>query len=290
MAAGPAVASTANQGPKTGVITQPALARAGSLPATLTFLALTFGWTWSLWGAGAYLQPDFPGLSKAGFLTAGFGPSLAAVCAVLTFSGGSGIRDWLRRCLAWRLRPRWYAAGFLAVPVAMLAALAIHGALGGLPPELVAARPIGPAIAQFALVLIIGGPVGEEFGWRGYALPALTTRFGWRRASLIVGAVWGLWHVPLFFIPGTGQAQMPMGLFLASTFALSIMFARLAMNTAFSVLPALLLHWSINAWSLVIPIIPNGGSVLPYAVLMGMLFVAAAAALLKPGPKLPAPC
>jgi ABC-type dipeptide/oligopeptide/nickel transport system ATPase component len=103
--------------------------------------------------------------------------------------------------------------------------------------------------------------------------------------SLIVGALWGLWHVPLFFIPGTGQSQMPMALFLASSFALSIVFARLSINTAFSVLPALLLHWSINAWSLVIPMVPNGGSVRPYVLVMGILFAFAAVAFLLPGPK-----
>jgi len=223
--------------------------------AMLTFAALTFGWTWSLWGISAALKFQTPELGKALFLAAGFGPSLAAIVIVLMVGGTLGLRDWLRRCLAWRFWPVWYAVTFFAAPAAMLAALGIHGALG------------------------------EEFGWRGYALPALTTRYGWRRSSLIVGALWGLWHVPLFYIPGTGQSQMPMALFLASSFALSILFARLSINTAFSVLPALLLHWSLNAWSLVIPMIPNGGSVRPYVLVMGILFAFAVIAFLLPGPK-----
>lgn len=144
--------------------------------------------------------------------------------------------------------------------------------------------PVSAVLVQFALVLIIGGPLGEELGWRGFLLPGLAARHGWRRSSLIVGAIWGLWHLPLFYMAGTGQSQMPMPLFMASAVALSIVFARLSVNTGFSVLPALLLHWSINAWSLVIPMVPNGGSVRPYILVMGILFVFAAIAALMPGP------
>ena len=259
--------------------------RARSMRAMLTFAALTFGWTWSLWGISTAIKSQAPELGKALFLAAGFGPSLAAIVIVLLVGGTLGLRDWLRRCLTWRFWPGWYAVTFFAAPAAMLAALGIHGALGGSLPAFPTGGPIGHVIATFGLVLMIGGPLGEEFGWRGYALPALTTRYGWRRSSLIVGALWGLWHVPLFYIPGTGQSQMPMALFLASSFALSILFARLSINTAFSVLPALLLHWSLNAWSLVIPMIPNGGSVRPYVLVMGILFAFAVIAFLLPGPK-----
>ncbi len=286
MAAGPAIASVASQQSAAG---QASLAGAGSTWATLTFVALTFGWTWSLWGISDLVRQDLPGLSKACVLAAGFGPSLAALFVVLTFAGVSGTIWWWHRCMAWRLRLRWYGVAFLAAPVAMLAALAIDGALGGSLPAPTGVRPFGAAVAQFALVLIIGGPAGEEFGWRGYALPVLTARLGWRWSSLIVGALWGVWHVPLFFMAGTGQSQMPMMLFLSSALALSIIFARLAMNTGFSVIPAILVHWSINSWSLVIPVIPTGGNIRPFALLMGLLFAAAAAAFLKPGPKLPAP-
>jgi len=256
----------------------------------VTFIALTFGWTWSLWGISASLKSQAPDLSKALFLAAGFGPSLAAIAVVLTLGSTQGLRGWLRRCLLWRFRLGWYGVAFLAAPVAMLVALAIHCMMGGSLPTTPTVGFIGHIIVAFGSVLIIGGPLGEEFGWRGYLLPAMTARLGWRRSSLVIGTLWGLWHVPLFYIAGTGQSQMPMPLFLASTFALSIVFARLGVNTAFSVLPALLLHWSINAWSLVIPMIPNGGSVRPYVLVMSILFVIAATTFLKPGPKLPASC
>jgi uncharacterized protein len=279
----PAIAPAAAHAPHTAG--QVLSARSLSTPAIFSFFAVTFGWTWGLWAISSFIQSQAPALGKALFLAAGFGPSFAAIIVLLMFGGVLGLRDWLRRCLAWRFRPGWYAVAFFAAPVAMVVALGIHGALGGNLPAIQTGGPLGHVIATFGLVLIIGGPLGEEFGWRGYALPTLTARFGWRRSSLIVGALWGLWHVPLFYIPGTGQSQMPIALFLASSFALSIVFARLSINTAFSVVPALLLHWSINAWSLVIPMIPNGSSVRPYVLVMGILFVVAATAFLLPGPK-----
>lgn len=153
------------------------------------------------------MKPQAPELSKAVFIAAGFGPSLAAVSVVLMFGRDSGLHDWLRRCLTWRFAFGWYAAAFFAAPLAMLEALGIHGAFGGNIPEFSTTGPAFRIIAQFSLVLIIGGPLGEEFGWRGFLLPGFTAATGWRRASLIVGALWSLWHLPLFYIAGTGQSQ-----------------------------------------------------------------------------------
>ena len=80
------------------------------------------------------------------------------------------------------------------------------------------------------------------------------------------------------------QANMPIALFMASTVALSVVFARLSVNTLFSVLPAIVLHWSINAWSWAIPVTPQGGVTKPYYLVMGILFITATIVFLKPGP------
>lgn len=253
--------------------------------AFLTFLAVAFGWTWGLWGLITLLQPHTPALATTLFLLSGIGPSLAAVIVIAAFDGRAALRQWLHRCLRWRFAFGWYAIAFCGPPLVMLAALALHAVLGGVTPPSPAAGHIGPTLAQFALVLVIGGPLGEEFGWRGYALAVLTPRLGWRSASLVLGAIWALWHVPLFFMPGMAQAQMPMALFMASSVALSVIFARLAVNTAFSVLPAIVLHWSVNAWSWVIPVTPQGAGIQPYVLVMGLLVLVAITLFLKPGPR-----
>lgn len=167
----------------------------------------------------------------------------------------------------------------------MIVALGVDAILGGALPSSPSAGHVGLAVAQFMPILAINGPLGEEFGWRGYALYPLAAWIGWRWAGLIVGAVWGLWHLPLFFIPGTAQAQMPIVLFMASTLALSVLMARMAVNSAFSVLPALTFHWALNAWPVFIPIIPGEGSVRPYVLVMGILFVVASIVLAIPGPR-----
>ena len=252
--------------------------------ALWAFLALTFATTWSLWAAAAACALHAPQVSTALFLLAGFCPSLASLLTVWRFKGRAELRLWLRRCLTWRLNFIWYGVAFFGPLLAILVAIGLDLALGGTLQPSPAAGHFSGSLLQFGLVLVIGGPWGEEFGWRGLALPALIQRLGWRWASMTIGAIWGLWHLPLFYIPGTAQVQMPMALFMASAVALSVVFARLSVNTGYSVLPSLLLHWAINAWPIFAPIIPTDGSVRPYVLVMGLLGLAALGLILKPGP------
>ena len=256
-----------------------------SNPAALwAFFALAFGWSGGFLWLSTLIEPQSHWLRTALLMLTGFGPTLAAVCVVWLFEGRAALKLWLRRCLSNHLHPVWYAAAFLGPPLAMLAALGLHAALGGTVGAFTANGHLGLALVQFGLTFFVGGPLGEEFGWRGYALPQLARRWGWRWASLAVGAIWALWHLPLFFIPGMAQAQMPMALFMASSVALSVLMSRLSVIAGFSILPAMVLHWSINTWSAIIPVIPNGGSVRPYALVMSILFVTALIVFLKPGP------
>ena len=253
-------------------------------PALLTFVVLAFGWTWGLLWVGATFPLQPPWMGTAVLIASAFGPSLAGVTTVALFEGLAGLKLWLKRCLFWRVGWGWYAIAAFVPLGMMVLALALYAAIGG-------ALPLSPAsghwwlsVLIFGQILLLGGPLGEEFGWRGYALPLLTPRIGWRWASLIVGGVWALWHLPLFFIPGMAQANMPMALFMASSVALSVIFARLSVNTRFSVLPAIVLHWSVNAGSWAIPVTPQGDVMQPYYLVMGLLFAVAAIVFFKPGP------
>jgi uncharacterized protein len=168
----------------------------------------------------------------------------------------------------------------------MALALVLNAGLGGVVP----ASSVTGVLATVLIVLqitILGGPLGEEFGWRGYALPVMSHRLGWRAASIVLGAVWGLWHLPLFWMPGMAQADLPMGLFMAGSVGLSVLFARLAMNTGFSVLPAIVLHGAINAGSWAIPVTPQGGDLRSYAIVTALLLSGAVACLVWPGPSVP---
>lgn len=253
--------------------------------AIASFFVFTFLWTWGLWGISTTINPSAPGLSGALFLASAYGPGLAAFVVVFAFGGAMGLRRWLATCLCVRVGWRWYSLAALVPPLIMVMGLAIHAALGGaILPSAYDGR-ILIAVAQFPIIAIFGGPLGEEFGWRGFALPALSARMGWRRASLIIGALWGLWHVPLFLIAGTAQADLPIALFLASTVGLSVVMARLSVIARYSVLPAILLHSVINWCSMVVPVMPQGGDTRAYSLIAGIAILVALVALLKPGPK-----
>ena len=223
--------------------------RTHSKTVLLGFVVFAFGWSWAIGFFGTQLKGDFPILGMVLLMAAGFGPSLAGVVVVSIFSRGTELREWLGRCFNWRLGWRWYALAIASPPAVMLSALAIHGLLGGSMPALLKVGQIPLAIANFALVLLVGGPLGEEFGWRGYALPALAARL------------------------------------LLNILAGSVVFAWLFERTQGSLLPALVLHTSLNAWSGILGIIPSATSSRPYHLVTGLLVLIAIALLLSPSGK-----
>ncbi len=259
--------------------------RARSISAIFAFFALAFVWSWGLGYAAAQAKTPYPVLSAVLMMASGFGPSVAGVTIVAFFSDGSGLRGWLSRSLNWRAGWRWFALAFFLPPCVMLLALAFHAALGGTVPASPAAGHIPLAIANFALVFLIGGPLGEEFGWRGYAMPALAPKMGWRAASLLIGVIWGLWHLPWFFTPGTAQFHMSVTLFMINIIAGSVLFSWLFMQSAGSVIPALVAHTSLNAWAGILSIIPTAETARPYALVTGILVAIAGALLLRNDPK-----
>lgn len=254
------------------------------LPSTaflLTFFALAFAWSWSCWFFAPELKADFPVAATTLSLAGGFGPSLAAVVLVACRSGSTGLRRWLTRCLQWRVGWRWVLLALVFPAASMGLAAAVHVALGGTLQPSPAVGHACMAAANVLLILLVGGPLGEEFGWRGYALPALQARWGWRVASLFLGAVWAAWHLPLFFSAGTAQSSLPMGWYALSVIASSVLFAWLFNRSQGSIVPALVLHTAVNAWPMIIPVMvqPDGSNLRPFQIVVGIQVLAAVALL-----------
>ena len=226
----------------------------GSASTLALFFALAFGWSWAFWLGAALVRGPSPVTASVLQVLGGFGPSLAAVMVVAHTGGRSGQKIWLTRCLQWRVGWRWMLLAVVLPALGMGLAVLIPTALGGtLPDSPARGHPMLAAI-NFVPVCLIGGPLGEEFGWRGHALPAMQARWGWRSASLLLGGVWAAWHLPLFYCNDTVQSHLPLGLYATSIVASSVVFAWLYRQTRGSVLPALILHTAINAWPLVIPV------------------------------------
>jgi membrane protease YdiL (CAAX protease family) len=161
--------------------------------ATYVYFALACGLTWALAvpAALAWLRHATP--SPIGVACAGlsaFGPLLATLLV-------AGPRRELGQVFGrWRTSPLWVVAAFLAPLAIHGVATALFVALGGKPDRWF--HPPGTPEAVAALVVF---PLGEEFGWRGFAHPRMAERFGLVRGSLVVGAVWGLWHLAYSVTP-----------------------------------------------------------------------------------------
>ena len=181
---------------------------------------------------------------------------LALVPAALVWAAGSRstrVANLLRSILSPK-SPWWtYAAALLLFPAASmlgsgLVAL-IGGDLGG-PPEALAEASWTSILLVFCLTLLFGGPLGEEIGWRGWLLPTLQVRVSPLLSSLIIGLVWGLWHLPLH-LRGIYDGDMGTGLAgftlrIASSCLLAVLFTWLYNRARGGLLVVILLHTSVN--------------------------------------------
>ena len=250
----------------------------------LGYFVLAFAWSWAFWLLSPLAKPQSPWLATLLMFAGSFGPSAAAVFVVWRTRGRAGLYAWFWRCMHWPVGWGWLALAFLMPLVVVLSAAGLHLALGGSMAPSPAIGQVPLAVMNLFAVLLVGGPLGEEFGWRGYALPNLQTRLGWRKASLLLGLVWGVWHLPLFYISDTVQAQMTLAFFLLSTVAMSVLFAWLARRTGDSVIAALVLHTAVNYWPAIVPVLPTLQSWRPYALVVAIQVVLALWLLVWPGP------
>ena len=182
----------------------------------LSFFVLACALTWSC----VLLAPVSPAFGLLGL----FGPSAAAVIVTAAGEGRAGVRTLLARVLDWRVRPAWYAVA-LGLPFVLTGAAALlHLLLGGAGPFPL--YPIG--VLSIVLAVLV---VGEEIGWRGYALPRLTARFGVLGASLILGLLWACWHLANSTIPGLERYWTAFPAFLFFVVAQTFLFTWIAGNT-----------------------------------------------------------
>jgi CAAX protease family protein len=195
------------------------------------FFTLAYALTWP-WIPLVSVSPlwGFPAL---------FGPATAAIIVAAVAEGRTGVQDLLGRMTRWRVGVRWYAVALGLPAVLSLAAGGIHLLLGGSTPVRFAQLTI---LEPIVFLLI----VGEELGWRGYALPQLLARRSVLSASLILGVLWSGWHLPTFFVPGAPQYGLPILAFVLLTVAYSVLFTWVYLHTGGSVLIATLFHGAVN--------------------------------------------
>jgi membrane protease YdiL (CAAX protease family) len=223
----------------------------------LKYFVIAFAFTWFFWGLAALgardVIPALPGLTVIGTL----GPLVAAVILTAQESGRAGVRSLLSRILRWRVAPIWYGVAILGPLVITLAAIALHVALGGQMPSIGALIGALPTLLVTAVYMLIFVALGEEIGWRGYALPALQARYSALLASLILGVLWTFWHLPVFFNPDTLYSNLPFVLFLAYLIPFTILITWLLNSTGGSVLMAMIIHAFMNASNALWRVLPE---------------------------------
>ena len=226
-------------------------ADAAVVKSQFVFFIVTFAFSWLLLGLAALsangaLPLSLP--SQVMITIATLGPALGAISAAAYESGRPGVSSLLGQARRWRIHPRWYLIALLGPALIMLAGFLIWRALGGPRPP---APPLSTWLSLPLLILALLLPaLFEEIGWRGFALPRLQSRVGWLAASLVIGAVWALWHAPIWFIPDAGFGTLPFPIFAIFTLALSALFTWLYNGAGGSVLLPALAHAAINAYAL----------------------------------------
>jgi len=220
--------------------------------SALTYFVFALGWSWLFWAASVWRGAGSDPSAAPLFLVGGAGPFIAAVVLThLREDRPNRLAFWVRALDPRRIHGRWWAAALLLHPAIGALAFAADITLGGSLPE--TRVPLGSVSAALGLLFFTFwfGPLPEEMGWRGFALDRLQRRTTALSASLLLGAVWALWHVPLFFVPGTFQAALGLGtmrswIFLSSMVPLSVLMTWVYNNTSRSTLSAVLVHFSGN--------------------------------------------
>jgi membrane protease YdiL (CAAX protease family) len=250
----------------------------------ITFVGVTFAVSLAVYlpivaSARGWISLDVPpSLSALGV----FGPAVAALLLLVRERGRAGLRTLVRDATARAFGARWWAVT-LALPPALLGTMyAVYRLVGGSHHTTSTVAAFSEAglealVAVPVMVLVIVAlAYGEEAGWRGYLLPRLQTRWSALTASLLVGVVWFLWHVPLLFLPGDQNGAMPVPLLAAFVLASAVLYTWLYNSTGGSVLAVTLLHGGLNVWGQFVAVHPaETGDPVSGAVMVGVVTVVA---------------
>lgn len=205
----------------------------------------------------------FPGMVF--LLIGGSAPSWVGVLMVFKTYDREQRRNYFRGCVSFNQvkLPYWVFIIFV-FPTIYAILIGVDVLMGGSLPGMVNLKAYlaQPAILPLALLLsFFSGPWSEEFGWRGYSLDPLLKRFGILRGSVILGFIWGIWHLPLFFMPETWHGQMGFKFagfwtFMLYSIGLAMMMTWVYLGTNRSILTGFLMHLASNF---------TGNTIYPYS-------------------------
>jgi membrane protease YdiL (CAAX protease family) len=234
----------------------------------ITFFVLTYALAWILWLPLVVLQDTIPAAPGLVLVLLGSNvPSLLAIVLTALLLG----RGALRKLLVVVLGPAALSGGMVA----------FNAFVGG--PAISVGVPLLTVVITLAFFIFPGSALGEEIGWRGYALPRLQSGRSALSASLILGVIWAFYHLPLFF---TGQAFRSPSLlvpFVVSGLALSVILSWVYNSTGGSLLLVVVLHATANL-PLTLLLEPLGSrAMVPFMFYVALMVVAAIVVVMVAG-------
>jgi len=220
------------------------------------YFAATCLWTWLLWGIAIVTKGSMESGEGIGLLLLGVaGPMVTGIAFTYLTRDKEGRRDYWKRVIDFkRIGLKWFLVILLFVPAMHIVAALLDVLIGGggttwgEAARGVVENPLS-IIASILFASLI--PFIEELGWRGYVLDRLQEKQSALVSSLILGVVWSLWHLPMFFIEGSYQAGLGIGtlefwLFFLSIVPLTLVFTWIYNNTNRSTLAVILFHAMVN--------------------------------------------
>ena len=242
------------------------------------YFLIAFGFTWSFWVTeGLAVQGRLGSSILVDFLLsphnpAAWGPLVAAFSLTYLNAGKEGVRKLLKKATDHRFGKIWWLPTFFLLPAITGSALLLSILTEGVTPALPwLSNPLTLLVGydSFFSILFFRGPLQEEFGWRGYALPRLQKRFSALVSSLILGVIWFAWHIPYYtMVSEEAIFESAIWGLVPSHILITILFTWLYNNTGGSVLAALIFHTTISFSWVLFPFIETELGGLYYLILL----------------------
>jgi membrane protease YdiL (CAAX protease family) len=203
----------------------------------VAYFVLVFGLEWLFFLLLSRLVPPMVALMIGSWL-----PNAVGLLVVGVADGRAGLRELFSKVVLWRVDLKWYAVA-LSAPIAMtFVAIGLYTVLGYAAPD----APPASQLLPIALGAVFTGAMGEELGWRGTALPRLQARWNALTSNLILGVLWGLYHIPAFLLSGLPLKDMPLIPFMVAALGLTTLITWTFNRTGGSLIPGFLYHCAFN--------------------------------------------